>query len=49
MPDLLLSAPELSDTGVSAVGTMLIIAGIALVLGLAALFLAHRRKDHDGS
>lgn len=46
---LLFAASDLSDTGVSAVGTMLIVAGIALVLGIGALLLAHKRKDHhDG-
>ncbi|RIJ78674.1 LPXTG cell wall anchor domain-containing protein [Nakamurella silvestris] len=43
-----LAGSDLSRTGVSGIPTMLVIASIALVLGLAALWLARRRKHRDG-
>jgi len=50
VPSAVLAAvdPGLSDTGVSGIPTMLVIAGIALVLGILALWLARRRKHRDG-
>ncbi len=35
----------LADTGVSGVTTMLIVAAIALILGLSALWLARKRSQ----
>lgn len=44
-----MSAPVIEEAGIPALGTMLVIAGVALVLGLLALWLSRRHTHREAA